>query len=78
MLAVVYEHPKMDFDSVLRVIKFKKQDKKDILKNIPFLKNKYDEIGKSKEEEKKKNWIMGELRPIALGNVPMNQLKKEI
>lgn len=78
MLPVVYEHPKMDFDSILTVINFKKQDKKDILKNIPFLKNKFDETARYNDEVRKKNWIMGELRPTALGNIPMNQLKKEI
>lgn len=78
MLPVVYENPKMDFTSVLTVINFKKLDKEQILKNIPFLKNKFNEIGRSKEDGRGTNWIMGELRPTALGNIPMNQLKKEI
>lgn len=78
MLPVVFENPKMDFESILTVIKFKRQSEDQVLKNIPFLKNKFQEIGRSKNGENEKDWIMGELRPISLGNVSLSKLYKQI
>ncbi len=78
MLPEVYEHPKMDFDSVLISIKFKKQEKQDILSRISFLKEKFDNIRRSDKKEDAIDWIMGELREMALGNIGLKELNKEI
>ncbi|MFA6924312.1 MAG: Glu-tRNA(Gln) amidotransferase subunit GatE [Bacteroidales bacterium] len=78
MLPVIYEHSKMDFDSVLTTIKFKKIKTEDIVSKIPFLKNKFNEIRISPKEEVATHWIMGQLRPIALGNISFVELKKAV
>ncbi|MDZ7743281.1 MAG: Glu-tRNA(Gln) amidotransferase subunit GatE [Bacteroidota bacterium] len=78
MLPELYEHPKMDFDSVLTSIKFKKQDRKDIFSRISFLKEKFDNIRRSAKKENAVNWIMGELREMALGNISLSELNREI
>jgi len=78
MLPVVYEHPKMDFNSVLTVIKFKKLTREEILNHVPFLEKKYHEIGRSQDEEDRKNWIMGQLRSMALGNMSLSELYRTI
>jgi glutamyl-tRNA(Gln) amidotransferase subunit E len=74
MMPVIYEHPKMDFESVLTSIKFRKVDKKDILAMIPFFRKKFKEIGRSQDPRAEKKWIMGELRPVALGNTSLPEL----
>ncbi|MBU2651987.1 MAG: Glu-tRNA(Gln) amidotransferase subunit GatE [Bacteroidetes bacterium] len=78
MLPVVYEHPKMDFNSVLTVIKFKKLNREEILNHVPFLEKKYHEIGRSQEDQDRKNWIMGQLRSMALGNISLSELYRTI
>ncbi len=78
MLPVVYEHPKMDFESVLETIHFTRFKKEEILSNIPFLKEKFASIRISHEKEVETNWIMGNLRNIALGNIHLPDLKKLI
>lgn len=78
MLPVYYEHPKMDFDSILISIRFKKLDKEEILSRIPFLSEKFTETAKVNSTENKRNWIMGELRPIAIGNTDLSSLAAEI
>ena len=78
MLPVFYEHPKMDFDSVLTSIDFKKIDKENLLDRIPFLKNKFDDIRRSDQKQDAVDWIMGELRPVAIGNINLKELKIEI
>jgi len=78
MLPVVYQYPKMDFDSVLVNLEFKRFSKDEIVTKIPFLKDKYKSIKTSKLPASEKHWIMGQLRKMAVGNVPMKELMKNI
>ncbi len=72
------EHPKIEFESVLTLVKFSPMEEKDIIERIPFLKEKFV-LKKGKDPEKSPvDWLMGELRPIALGNIPMKKLYKHI
>ncbi len=78
MLPVVYENPKMDFDSVLSSINFKKVSKESIFSHIPFLKEKFYEIKYADNKKNETNWIMGELSEIAIGNIDLKELSKKI
>jgi glutamyl-tRNA(Gln) amidotransferase subunit E len=78
MLPEVYEHPKMDFDSVLTTIQYRPVSEEEILDNIPVLKEKFKEISKSKEESAEILWIMGQLRPLALGNMDLKELREKV
>ena len=78
MLPVVYEFPKMDFESILETIKFKRMPKHIIVDSISFLKMKFGKIRMSQEKVAETNWIMGELRPMAIGNMSMKELREEI
>lgn len=75
MLAVIYQHPKMDFESILISIKYKELSREEILSNIDFLKKKFKSIRFSSDEKGLTDWLMGELRPMALGNMPMKELR---
>lgn len=74
MLPVVYQHPKMEFDSVLTSIKFKPVSKENIVSKVPFLRKKLEEIRLSKGANVEHNWIMGQLRRQAEGNMNLNEL----
>ncbi len=74
MLPHVYEHPKLDFESVLTSIKFKRVAKEQLFNSVPFLKSKFAEIQISDKEGNEKDWIMGQLRKMAIGNVSLNEL----
>lgn len=78
MIPVVYQHPKMDFDSILTSINFKQTPKEEILSKIPFLKQKFSEIRISKNDNVLKDWIMGELQKTAIGNISPDDLAKAI
>jgi len=78
MLPIVYEHPQMDFESVLVSINFKRIDKKELISLVPFLKDKFKTIRIKKEQEVEVNWIMGELWKRAVGNISLMELSKEI
>ena len=78
MLPVIYEHPRMDFESVLVSINFKRVDKKEIISHVPFLKDKFKTIRKKHEPEFEVKWIMGELWKRAVGNISMKELYSEV
>jgi glutamyl-tRNA(Gln) amidotransferase subunit E len=74
MLPALYEHPKMDFESVLLSIKFNRIPEEQIISMIPFLKNKFEQIAVNPSDSNRMNWIMGELHRKAVGNIPLNKL----
>lgn len=78
MLPVLYQHPKMDFDSLLISVKYKPFSVKQILEDIPFLENKYCAIRKSKRPGAMADWIMGHLRSKALGNMSLKELRQKV
>ncbi len=78
MLPIVYQYPKMDFDSILTSINFKRVPQEDILSKIPFLKQKFSEIRISSDNKVANNWIMGELQKTAIGNIAPDKLAKAI
>ena len=78
MLYHLYQHPKMDFDSILITLNFKQVPPEEILSKIPFLVKKYKEIRTSSDDTAGKRWVMGNLSRLATGNIPMSQLSSEI
>ena len=78
MLHLVYQYPKMDFESILTSIDFKKESHENIISKIPFLKKKYTEIQISNNSNAETNWIMGELQKSALGNISPKKLIEEL
>lgn len=78
MLTVVYAHPKMDMSSVLKSIGFSHNDRVNLSALIPLLREKFAKIKKSKEEGADVRWIMGALRKMAIGRIPMRELADKI
>jgi glutamyl-tRNA(Gln) amidotransferase subunit E len=78
MLPYLMEHPKMEFESIILSFKHKRNSKEDLLSRIPILKEKFA-IGKTQiNEVARRNWIMGQLRNSAIGNISLQDLSKEI
>ncbi len=78
MLKLLYEHPKLQFDSVLTTIKFKRVSKDKILEQAQFLIQKFKQIGRNPNMENTQNWVMGQLRKLARGNMALSELKQEL
>ncbi len=78
MLSTIYSHPKMQFDSVLNTIHYKKISEKDIFDQIPFLKEKFEQIAHHNTSNNMENWVMGQLRKMAMGNLSLEKLRKQI
>ncbi len=78
MLPVVFQHPNMDFESVLTTVNFKRLDREEILAPLPILVEKFKQIGTSKDPAAASRWIVGNLRKLALGNMPMRELAAQL
>ncbi|MDD4604085.1 MAG: Glu-tRNA(Gln) amidotransferase subunit GatE [Bacteroidales bacterium] len=78
ILIHLYQHPKMDFESILTTLDFKKVSKEEILGKLPFLVKKYKEIRTSSDETAASRWIMGNLNKLATGNISLRELHDAI
>lgn len=78
MLPVLYEHPQMDFESVLITVNYQSQTESEILSHLPTLREKFKEINTSVDPAAGTRWIMGRLRPLALGNMDMEKLREAV
>ena len=78
MLPEIIEHPKLDFDSVLTSMKFKRMGKDEIVNKIPLLREKFTLGRKEFNKANERNWVMGQLRNLALGNMDLAELSKMI
>lgn len=78
MLPVIYQHPNMDFQSVLTTVNFKKLEREEILAPLPFLKEKFQKIKTSKDPHAEMHWIVGNVRKLALGNMPMREVRERV
>ncbi len=78
MLPIMCLHPQMEFESVLNSLEYEKYPKEKILKNVTSLQSMFPKINKSTNPKAAEKWIMGNLRPIALGNIPLQELNKYV
>ncbi len=74
MVPVLLEHPNIDPESILLTIGFKKREKDEIISNIPLLEKQFSTISDKEDKEARKRWVMGQLRPVAVGNIPLKEL----
>jgi len=78
MLPVIYEHPDMEFGSVLTAVDFKKYTLDELVAPVDFLYRKFRQIRLKEDEKAAVDWLLGQLHRQALGNVEMTDLKNEI
>jgi glutamyl-tRNA(Gln) amidotransferase subunit E len=74
VLKELFVHPKMDFESIADTIGFKRKTKEEIKAMIPFLIQKFNETARVNTPENRNNWIMGQLRKTAIGNINLSEL----
>jgi len=79
MLPVAFEHPQMDFESVLSIINFKRISKDEIISKIPYLNEKFAQTAYNKDnQEARVRWVMGQLHTAAIGNMSMKELEATV
>lgn len=80
MLPVLFNNPKILFSSLLTLVGYEQNKREDIINQIPLLHQMYQKFKlKSRNQPySESNWIMGRLRKMALGNIPLKELQQEV
>ena len=78
MIKELFVHPKLDFESLLTILKFKKKEVIDIKDRIKVLHDKFEPQRKTTTEADKINCIMGQLRSFSEGNLNLAELSEMI
>jgi glutamyl-tRNA(Gln) amidotransferase subunit E len=78
MIPELYLHPQMDVDSILATLKFRRIPEREILDKIPYLCKIAEESGISEAPAARTRWMMGQLRPSALGNISLPDLYRHV
>jgi glutamyl-tRNA(Gln) amidotransferase subunit E len=78
MVPVVYEHPNLDFESVLKSIHFIRRTPNHVFSLIPNLRRNFKKIHPFKDPGAGLRWVMKELHPMAVGNVALPELAKAV
>ncbi len=78
MIKILYEHPKMRYESILTTLNFKRKSMDDLLAPLDFLYKKFLDIKLSNGKDVEVNWLMGQVRRQAIGNVDLALLSKQI
>lgn len=78
MLPIILEYPKMDFESIMSELNFRKVKPSEILDKAEILNEKFEQENKIPDEKKRINWVMGQLRSLAIGNMDLKELSEKI
>jgi glutamyl-tRNA(Gln) amidotransferase subunit E len=80
MLKVLFNHPNMQFASVLNTLGHNEVSRDEIFAQIAPLKTMWKRVktGGLKRSDAVINWMMGKLRPIALGNISLAELRATV
>lgn len=78
LLPILYQHPSMDFSSMLTSLKFKKRSMAELVAPIDFLEEKFKDIHGDTDKENAAHWIMGQLHRQAIGNIELRELRENI
>ena len=76
MLEILFDHPNMEFNSVLTSLNFRRLKKEALLAPVGFLIDKFREIRFSDDNLKTKKWLMGQLRKQAIGNISLSEYSR--
>lgn len=79
LLPVMVKEESLGPDEILDRVGFEKKHEDDIVKLIPETITRARELmANTSDSTKATDWIMGQLRPAALGNIPMSSLRTHI
>ncbi len=78
MLPYVHARPESRLEDILDELGYSSGSLKDITESIPELKHKFVTFNHAGDRSAAVRWIMGNLRPHALGNVPLHEVRKRV
>ena len=74
ILRELFKNHSITFETALSNINFADKQTEEIIKLIPTLIAKYEEIGRKQDSSSTHDWVMGRLRGTAIGNINFTEL----
>ena len=78
MLPIIYLNPDSEHKAILKTIGYQPMTEQKILSKIPLLKETFKDIQGTQDGKTKMSWIMGKLRPFAIGNMDLREVRRAI
>ncbi len=78
LLPVIATRPGTTAEKALELIGFRKTGKGTILKEAAARRKEFERFRRSRDPLAEVHWLMGELRPSAVGNMPLKDLRKAL
>ena len=78
MLPIIYLNPDSEHKAILKTIGYQPMTEQKILSKIPLLKETFKDIQGTQDGKAKMSWIMGKLRPFAIGNMDLREVRRAI
>ena len=78
LLPLAYSHPQADVDELLALSGYRAVSEQEILAKIPELQAAFHQNRRRDPEHAQHNWVMGKLRPLALGNLSLADLAERV
>lgn len=80
MLPIFYQNPQMEMKSILNTINYNKVSIEEINSKMEMMKGLFSKIRykRNNSETAEIDWIMGNLHHLAIGNVNLTKLRKEV
>jgi glutamyl-tRNA(Gln) amidotransferase subunit E len=76
LIPIALDEPTADLDRLLDRLGYRPSSEEDVLAAIEPLRGQFEGDGSSEKDQR--DWIMGRLRPIALGNIPLCELASAV
>lgn len=80
MLSVLFQHPNMQFASILQSVGYKEAGKDELMDMIPLLCDMWAKVKRNGKLRRDAvvNWIMGRLRKPAIGNISLAEMRQAV
>ncbi|MFO7874049.1 MAG: Glu-tRNA(Gln) amidotransferase subunit GatE [Bacteroidales bacterium] len=78
LLPLLYQNPDYNIEQLLQLYGFQQTDKHTLVAKIPALREEFARIRHNNGQTREVNWLMGQLRQPALGNMTMAGLRDTI
>ena len=78
LLPLAHVHPDIDMQSVLTISDYKSFTREEVTAKIPVLRKRFALGGAHTDETAEIDWLMGQLRIAAVGNVSLNKIRTSV
>jgi glutamyl-tRNA(Gln) amidotransferase subunit E len=78
IIKVLSKNPNLSFEAAVMALGYQSIPGKAVIAKIPTLRKHFDEIKSTERKGAQEDWIMGQLRPLAVGNMDLKVLHEAV